>query len=144
MGKEKVMTLKVKLDEGAYAPERAYSTDAGFDLRSPVDATVDARSSVTIDTGVHVQLWKNTVGFLKSKSGLNVYYGITNEGVIDCGFSGSIKVKLYNHTDVPFYVKKGSKISQLVILPIYTPDIEIVDEIEAGERGVNGFGSTGE
>lgn len=86
---------------------------------------------------------KNTVGFLKSKSGLNVKYGITSEGVIDVGYTGSIMVKLYNHSDKPYRVRKGDKISQLVILPCLLPELEVVDSLEETERGTGGFGSTG-
>ena len=52
-------------------------------------------------------------------------------------------MKLYNHSDDWYIVKKGDKISQLVMLPILTPDIELVDELEETERGDGGFGSTG-
>ena len=52
--------MKVKLDNGAYAPERAHKTDAGYDLRSPIDIVVPARGNSIIDTGVHIQLPYNT------------------------------------------------------------------------------------
>lgn len=64
--------MKIKLDFGAYMPVRAHCTDAGADLRSPVDALVPAGGSCVIDTGVHIQLPHGHVGMLKSKSGLNV------------------------------------------------------------------------
>lgn len=135
--------MKVKLDPGAYMPERAHPTDAGLDLRSPVNELVPSFGSTIIDTGVHVEIPEGYVGMLKSKSGLNVQHGITNEGVIDSGYTGSIVVKLYNHTPYGYYIEKGDKISQLVILPIITPTLELVDELEPTERGDNGFGSTG-
>ena len=135
--------MKVKLDKGAYMPERAHETDAGADLRTPYDVIVPAKGSVVIDTGVHIELPPNTVGMLKSKSGLNVKCGITSEGVIDVGYTGSIAVKLYNHSDKPYELKAGDKISQLVVMPILTPSFELVDELEATERGNNGFGSSG-
>ena len=135
--------MKVKLDKGAYMPERAHETDAGADLRTPYDVIVPAKGSVVIDTGVHIELPHNTVGMLKSKSGLNVKHGITSEGVIDVGYTGSIAVKLYNHSDKPYELKAGDKISQLVVMPILTPSFELVDELEATERGNNGFGSSG-
>ena len=135
--------MKVKLDKGAYMPERAHETDAGADLRTPHDVIVPAKGSVKIDTGVHIELPPNTVGMLKSKSGLNVKHGITSEGVIDVGYTGSIAVKLYNHSDKPYELKAGDKISQLVVMPILTPSFELVDELEATERGDGGFGSTG-
>lgn len=137
------LTLSVQLDEGAYMPERAHRLDAGLDLRSPVDVAVPSGCSASIHTGVHVQLPPGTVGMLKSKSGLNVKHGLTGEGVIDEGFTGSIVVKLYNHTPQEYYINKGDKISQLVILPVLRPTPVQVDKIEGGERGDNGFGSTG-
>ena len=135
--------MKVKLEKWAYMPERAHATDAGADLRSPCDVVVNPNDSVVIDTGVHIELPPNTVGMLKSKSGLNVKHGITSEGVIDVGYTGSIAVKLYNHSDKAYEVKAGDKISQLVIMPIFTPTFELVDELEDTERGNGGFGSTG-
>lgn len=135
--------MKVKLDTGAYMPERAHSTDAGADLRTPHDATIMPKSSVVIDTGVHIELPPNTVGMLKSKSGLNVKHGITSEGVIDVGYTGSIAVKLYNHSDKPCELKAGDKISQLVVMPIMLPTFELVEVLEKTERGNDGFGSTG-
>lgn len=143
MSDEKNGTMKVKLDQGAFAPTRAHKTDAGLDLRSPISVEVPARGSVVIDTGVHIELPNGTVGFLKSKSGLNVKHDITSEGVIDFGFTGSIKAKLYNHGTKPYQVFRGDKITQLVIFDCRFPDVEIVDELETTERGENGFGSTG-
>lgn len=137
------MVIKVQLDDGAYLPERAHDTDAGADLRTPKAFVLPARSSVTVDTGVHVQLPHATVGMLKSKSGLNVNHGITSEGVIDEGYTGSIAVKLYNHTDSPHRFNAGDKVTQLVVLPVAFPTYAQVDEIHGGERGSGGIGSTG-
>lgn len=74
---------------------------------------------------------------------MNTKHGIVSEGVIDVGFTGSIRVKLYNHSLTPYAVNKEDKITQLVIVPILTPDLELVDSLDETERGENGFGSTG-
>jgi len=137
------MKMKVVLDPGAYIPTRAHQFDAGYDIYSREDAVIFQNSSGTFDTGVHVEIPVGYVGFLKSKSGLNVKSGIQSEGVIDAGYTGSIRVKLYNHGSQAVEIKKGQKISQLVLLPIITPDLEVVDSLEATERGNGGFGSTG-
>ena len=138
-----MVKVKVKLDPGAYLPEYAHDADAGMDLRSPRDVYIMPNSSRTIDTGVHIAIPPGLVGMLKSKSGLNVKHGLLNTGVIDSGYTGSIVVKLYNHTYSPYFVKQGDKISQLVILPVIHAQLELVDELEETERGDNGFGSTG-
>lgn len=135
--------IKVKLDEGAKMPTRAHSTDAGLDIYAREGQVIPARGSAEFDTGVHVELPEGTVGFLKSKSGLNVKFGVQSDGTIDVGYTGSIRVKLYNHSDVDYEVKAGDKISQLVILPILTPTPYLVDSLEESERGDNGFGSSG-
>lgn len=135
--------MKVKLDEGALMPTRAYPTDAGLDLYARETQVVPAKESAVFDTGVHIELPPFTVGMIKSKSGLNVIHGLTSEGVIDVGYSGSVRVKLYNHSGYDYTVNKGDKISQLVILPICAPALELVDELEEHGRGNNGFGSSG-
>lgn len=135
--------MKIKLDKNAFVPERAHETDAGLDLKSPIAVTIYANDSAVIDTGVHVELPRGTVGMLKSKSGLNVKHGIKSEGVIDEGYTGSIVAKLYNHGNETFYVERGQKITQLVILPVIVPELEIVEELTETERGANGFGSSG-
>lgn len=140
--------IKVVLDNGAYMPEKAHDTDAGFDLRAPYDFEVPemeiyTAGSATIDTGVHIQLPKGTVGMIKSKSGLNVKHSLIAEGVIDVGFTGSIVVKIYNLSSKPYHFKKGDKITQLVIMPIVENELEQVDSLEDTERGNGGFGSTG-
>lgn len=143
------MKIKVMLDPGVTKiPSRAHEMDAGLDLYSPIDTVIPVQSawtdgSMCIDTGVHIEIPAGYVGFLKSKSGLNVKSGIQSEGVIDAGYTGSIMVKLYNHSKYPVPIKKGQKISQLVILPIITPELELVDGLEDTERGNGGFGSTG-
>lgn len=135
--------MKIKLDKGATVPTRAHKADAGLDLYARETAIIYAKENHIFDTGVHVELPKNTVGFLKSKSGLYMNHGITSEGVVDEGYVGSIRVNLVNHSDTPYVVNKGDKISQLVILPILKPELEIVDSLEDTERGSNGFGSSG-
>lgn len=140
--------MRVVLDEGAYMPKRAHELDAGYDLFTPVDIVVPGGySGVTgcavVDTGVHVEIPEGYVGFLKSKSGLNVKLGLFGEGVIDAGYTGSIKVKLYNTKAENHTFKRGDKIIQMVLLPIFTPELELADTLGETERGNNGFGSTG-
>lgn len=135
--------MKIVLDKGAYKPEKAHPDDAGFDLRARHDEVVPARGSTTFDIGVHIEIPSGYVGFLKSKSGLNIKHGITSEGVIDAGYTGSICVKLYNSSRVPYAVEKGDKISQLIILPIFNDGVEVVDSLDETARGNNGFGSSG-
>lgn len=111
--------MKVSIDVGAFIPVKAHAEDGGFDLKSPIDTFVPARGSSVIDTGVHMAIKR--------------------------GYTGSIKVKLYNNGFDDYLVRRGDKISQIVIIPISDDNgIEVVDVLDTvSGRGNNGFGSTG-
>lgn len=139
------MLIEIKLDDNALLPTRGHNTDAGLDLLTPADVVIKANDSVVIDTGVHIAIPEGYFGKLESKSGLNVNHNVVClGGVIDCGYTGSIKVKLYNLSDEPMNFKRGNKVVQLIIQPCLLPDLLVVDSLEDTERGDNGFGSTGE
>ena len=135
--------MKIKLDDGAYIPLRAHDTDGGLDIRARHSQRIMPNNSAVFHTGVHVELPHGTSGLLVSKSGLNVKHKITTTGLIDEGFGGEIVIRMYNHGEESYLVNAGDKISQLVVIPVLYEDVEIVDEITAGERGNNGYGSTG-
>lgn len=139
------LTFDVVIDEGCYMPESAHDADAGYDLRAPEAFVICPGGSVVVDTGVHIAIPKGYVGFLKSKSGLNVRDHLTGEGVIDSGYTGSICVKLYhNRPDQPAKrFDAGDKIIQIVFLPIAKPTLRQVKSLDPTERGDAGFGSTG-
>lgn len=137
--------MKVKLDEGAYMPKRAHKTDAGYDLfLLEGKATIlPAGGSVVIDTGVHIELLPGKCAVIISKSGLYLNKGISSTGLVDEGFTGSIKVGLRNHGDKDYIVYPGDKIAQFVIMDYRIEKLEQVDELAETERGDNGYGSTG-
>lgn len=135
--------MKVMLDEGAYMPKLAHSTDAGYDIQAKEVMCIPPHSSAIFHTGVHVQLSPGTVGLLWSKSGLNMNHNIISTGVIDEGYTGEIVVKLYNLGNKYYVVHSGDKITQLLIQPVLHEKLEQVDVLEETERGANGFGSTG-
>lgn len=135
--------VRIKLDEGAYMPERAHATDAGADIRTPDTFVLPAYGAIEVRTGVHIETPHGHATMIKSKSGLNRFHDITSEGVIDEGFSGEVVVKLYNHGPKPHIFRRGDKITQIVIVQVMYADFEEADEILAGERGSNGYGSTG-
>ena len=137
------MSIRYLLDDGAYPIVRAHSTDAGFDIRSREAKLVRAGASAIFHPGVHVEIPHGCCGLIVSKSGLNVNHDITSTGLIDTSYTGEIVVKLYNNGGEDYMVNVGDKISQLVILPCVMEACEQVESIQGGERGNNGFGSTG-
>lgn len=136
--------LKIKLDEGAKMPTRSHEWDGGMDLYSRYTMKIPARGRAVFNTGVHMAIPKGFVGFIKTKSGMNIKDDLHCEGVVDSGYTGSIIVKLDNTQDRDYMVHKGEKIAQIVICPVWLPhEVLLVDELERTERGDNGFGSTG-
>lgn len=136
--------MNIMLDEGAKLPTKAHREDAGWDLYSRETATIYPGESHTFDTGVHMELLPGTAGVLISKSGLNVNHGLTSTGLIDESYTGSIRVKLYNHSHEAYTVRKGDKVSQIVIIslaPVH--ELTVVSRLSDSDRGDNGFGSSG-
>ena len=135
--------IKIQLDEKAYMPERSYKHDAGADLRTPYGFTLWPGEFKTIDTGVHVEVPEGYMVEVRSKSGLMKNMGVFTDGTVDQGFAGSIGVVLFNHSNGVRKFKAGDKIAQIVFTKIDTPEFIQVEKITGGERGANGFGSTG-
>ena len=139
------MILPVTLSDGATIPHRAHPTDAGLDL-TVTEAVKVRRGDVTLaPTGVSVAIPVDHVGLLFARSSLAVKHGVhlaNGVGVIDSDYRGQIMVPLTttgNITRIP----AGTRIAQLVILPIATPTVQVVDSLNHTGRGEGGFGSTG-
>ena len=139
--------MKITLDENAIMPTRAHPYDAGLDLYMPMNVDKESIApfggSVTIDTGVHIAIPQHFAGLVKSKSGLMVKHKIVTDGTVDCNYTGSIRVTLFNHGEESYTVRPGDKIAQLVIVPCCLPPLELVDHLVHTDRGDKGFGSTG-
>ena len=138
--------MRIALDNGAFKPSKAHEADGGYDLYAQADATVYNVRGTSIDTGVHIEIPKGYVGLIKSRSGLNIRQNIICEGVIDSGYTGSIVVKLRLMTDLQHEwvrIHRGDRIAQLVIVPCFSEELEVVDELEYTDRGTNGIGSSG-
>ena len=134
--------MKIKVDPGAHIPTRAHPNDAGLDLYATKSGWIFPKSRKVFGTGCHIAIPEGHVGLLTSKSGWMVN-GVTSRGTIDSGYIGEIKAVLFNHSWCFKRVKKGQKITQLVVMPIVTPVLDFVDSLEDTDRGAGGFGSTG-
>ena len=135
--------VKIQLDKGAFLPVREHKDDAGADILTPYGFTLWPGEYKCIDTGVHVEIPEGYMVEVRSKSGLMKNDGIFTDGTIDRGFSASIGVIIFNHSNKYKTFEAGDKIAQIVFTKIGIPDFEQVKKIEGGERGADGFGSTG-
>lgn len=143
---KRIKSIEMFLDENAKMPVRGHNLDAGLDLRTKESIIIPAHGSAIIDTGVHFRIPEGWFGKLESKSGLNVMKQVfCGGGVIDAGFTGPIKCRLYNFSDENYVFTEGDKCVQIVFLPISTPELIEVKSTDDWnyERGNSGYGSTG-
>lgn len=138
--------MKYALEPWACDIDRAHPDDAGIDMRTPVGFVLRAHEQKVVDLGVRVQIPIGYWGKMESKSGLMVNHGITcMGGVVDSGFRGTIKVRMWNTSDEDYTFKQGDKLVQMVLMPVLLADLERVDKLDAADFGRNesGWGSTG-
>lgn len=127
-----------------HMPTRVHGHDAGAGLRAGEHCSIGSRQFATVPTGVRVSIPEGYVGLLAARSslcwrGLLMANGV---GIIDAGFTGEIKVPLYNAGNTPTNVVAGERIAQLVIVPCELPKFKQVESLGDTERGEGGFGST--
>ena len=138
------MKLRVKkIHELAKLPVYGHAGDAGMDLFSVEDLTLEPGQAVPVPTGIQVAISQGYVGLVWDKSGISLKGVHRLAGVIDSGYRGEIKVVMINLGDEPFVVEKGKKIAQMLIQPVVSAEIIEVDDLDDTSRGEGGFGSTG-
>jgi len=123
--------------------------DSGLDLSYVGDAPIvmPAGGISKFPTGIHAQIAgadsENYETQIRGRSGLKSKGILCTVGTIDFTYTGEYGVILYNASNADFTVNPGDRIGQLVAAPIIKPQIEFVTELDATNRGANGFGSTG-
>ncbi len=136
-----------KLHPNAVMPVQAHEGDAGLDL-SAVDAlTIPHGGRALLRTGLAIEIPEGFEGQVRPRSGLALRHGVTvlnAPGTIDSGYRGEVGVILANFGSSPFQVEPGMRIAQLVIAPVASIAVEVVDGgLSATDRGAGGFGSSG-
>jgi dUTP pyrophosphatase len=142
--------MKIKLThEDAVLPKFAYDTDSGFDLYSVDEHVIQPMGRQLIPTGIVIDVPENHEIQIRSKSGLALNQGLfvlNSPGTVDQGYTGEIKVILFNTNKEEFIITKGMKIAQAVLCPVVCGkwiDIVKVSEVKNKDREDKGFGSTG-
>ena len=144
--------VKFKLEPGAVAPIKATDGSVGYDLFVYGSHCIyPGRNAVR--TGLSIQLPEGFEATIRPRSGCSLK-GIPDEynmrhdadslfGTIDTDYRGEIKMIVNNHEEEPFFLSDGQRIAQLVISPVFTGEVEMVDNLDDTERGEGGFNSTG-
>jgi dUTP pyrophosphatase len=146
---KKLQLPYIKMDESVKDLTFVYETDSGFDLYSVEEKTIKPFGRDIFSTGVKLNIPEHYEIQVRSKSGLALNDGLmvlNSPGTVDQGYTGEIRVILFNTSDKQITIKKGQKIAQAVLCPVVCGkwiDLKEVGKIENKDRSENGFGSTG-
>ncbi|HDS09475.1 MAG TPA: dUTP diphosphatase [Firmicutes bacterium] len=146
---ELVLEIEV-LPGGSGLPLPAYQTpgSSGMDLFAAVTGSVELgpQARALIPTGIKIKIPAGYEGQVRPRSGLAIKNGISvlnTPGTIDSDYRGEVKIILFNAGKENFIVKRGDRIAQLVIVPVFKACLKTVDKITETDRNSGGFGSTG-
>lgn len=144
------MELKIKkVRENAKIPTRGTEGSAGLDLYACIDEPITLKKGekALIPTGIAISLEnRELAAFVYARSGLAIKHGINllnSVGVIDSDYRGEIQVGVINQLEEPYEIQPFERIAQLVIAPVFLPDIRVCEDLDDTQRGEGGFGSTG-
>lgn len=137
-----------KLNPDAVSPTYAYESDSGFDLYSTEEVILKPFERRLVPTGLSFDIPEGYEIQVRTKSGLALKQGLmvlNSPGTVDQGYTGEVKVILFNASNEQQKVEKGMKIAQGVLSSVESGKkvALIEDNFEDKERGANGFGSTG-
>ena len=144
---KKLQVLITRLDESIPLPRYAKGGDAGADIVSRIDITIQPGERALVPTGISIALPDGYAAFVHPRSGLAIKHGVTMvnaPGTVDAGFRGELQCIMINHDpreSITF--KKGDRIAQLVIQKVERAEFVEVQALPGSGRGTGGFGSTG-
>lgn len=142
-----LQVLITRLDESIPLPRYAKAGDAGADLCTRIDFTIEPGERALIPTGISLALPDGYAAFVHPRSGLAIKHGVSmvnTPGTVDAAYRGELQVILINHDlREAISFKKGDRIAQLVIQRVERADFIEVESLPGTDRGTGGFGSTG-
>jgi dUTP diphosphatase len=142
-----VEILITRLDEDVPLPSYAHPGDAGADLTTTVDVTLDPGERAMVPTGIGIALPEGYVALVHPRSGLAARHGLSivnAPGTVDAGYRGEIKVMLVNlDPREPVSLRRGDRIAQLVVQQVERARFVEVERLPGSVRGEGGYGSTG-
>lgn len=131
--------------------EKAYDTDAGWDIFTSEDVVVDPHTHTNVPSGTRMVPPPGTWLFLVGRSSTwSKHRLMVIPGVIDAGFSGELFAMVHNPTDQTVFLPKGSRVVQAIPIPLPSLPVRgasmdgVLEAAERyGKRGSKGFGSSG-
>ena len=122
------------------------SNDAGaIDLYMSEAGSVDG-TETKIPLGFAAAIPKGYVGLLLPRSGVGAKHGLELNntcGVIDADYRGEWVAVMRTKSGNEFCWQAKDRILQCVLVPVLSPTLEQVEDLDATDRGEGGFGSSG-
>jgi dUTP pyrophosphatase len=150
MNPVKVEVRQLPNGEGLALPAYQSELAAGLDLLAAVPEgapiILAPGKYALVPTGLSIALPAGFEAQVRPRSGLAAKHGVTvlnAPGTVDADYRGEIGVPLINHSDVPFTVRRGERIAQMVIASVVQAELVPVATLSTTARGSGGFGSTG-
>lgn len=144
------MSTIIPIVNHSHHPLPAYATQgsSGLDLRAFISAPIQLAplERILVPTGLHIALPNCWEAQVRPRSGLAIKQGLTclnTPGTIDADYRGEIKVILINLSNEQQVIQDGDRIAQIVFQKIEKMEWQLVDSLEATQRGTGGFGHTG-
>jgi len=143
-----VHITRLKNAEGLPLPHYQTEHSAGVDLYAAVDQelVLEAGKWQLVPTGIAIAIPEGCEGQVRPRSGLAFKHGIgmlNAPGTIDADYRGEIGIILFNFSTVPFSIKRGDRIAQLVFARLVRATLDTVHTLSETARGSGGFGHTG-
>ncbi len=133
-----------KLKEDAVVPMYAHEGDAGMDLFSAENYIVPVGKRQLVSTGIAMELPEGYFSSIRERSGLALKKGIcVLGGVIEYTYRGEYGVIVLNSGDEDFEIKVGDRVAQVIIAPVATVEVDVVNDLSETMRGDGAWGSTG-
>jgi dUTP pyrophosphatase len=129
-----------------------YETDhaSGMDIRANLGEgsvlNIHPGETVLIPTGLYVAIEPGYEIQIRPRSGVSAKTPLriaNSPGTIDADYRGEIKVIMENKGNDWHQVNHGDRIAQMVVAPVIRGMFVEVKDLNASNRGVGGFGSTG-
>ena len=143
-----VLVKRLPHGEGLDLPAYATAGAAGMDVLAAVEADFvllpGAREA--IPTGLMMAVPAGHELQVRARSGLALRDGLAvlnAPGTIDSDYRGEVGVILINLGELPFEIKRGDRIAQMVIARYEQAQMIEVEAVDETARGAGGFGSTG-
>lgn len=142
------MNIKVINKSNYSLPKYETAGSAGLDLKANINEPIvlGPLQRTLVPTGLFIELSVGYEAQIRPRSGLALKKGITvlnSPGTIDADYRGEIGVILINMSDTDFTINPGERIAQMVITHHETAEWEEVTELSNTDRGVGGFGHSG-